>query len=225
MKKAVAVGVVCSFALMAAAHRAHAESFFHAEVGIGAAQIKDMGDGTWIQEGAPGNKEQRNVPVLMAGITGKVYQIGRVDFRYHLDYVYMGEFSAQVDAVPDDQYDPVHHKVVNYQGEPYTQFNGHGHVQGIAMLADVGYNYGGWRIGAQAGPWVYWNTWHVTADNPGGYSDLSHHTVPQLGFVVGASIERGPFSVAYRFYQIKQQWNPYPGLATGAQTLMATYRF
>ena len=110
MNKAISLGVVSAFAIMAVAPRAHAESFFQAEVGIGASHIKDMGDGTWIQRGAPNNKERVDSPAFMAGITGQVYQQGRVDVRYHVDYVYMGEFSASVDGVPDPNYDIVRHR-------------------------------------------------------------------------------------------------------------------
>ncbi|CAH2911476.1 MAG: hypothetical protein CPSOU_1997 [uncultured Paraburkholderia sp.] len=209
-----------------AAASAHAEqSWFQFEAGIGATHIKDMGDGTWIQEGARSNHENKNSPALMAGFTGQLYASGNWDVRYHADYVYIGKFSASVDGVPDE-YDPVKHKIVDYKGERFSPFDGQGHVQGVPLTLDVGYTYRGWRVAAEAGAWVYWQTWHESLyDLSGQWCDLSHKTHAQVGYVVGARVERGPMSLSYRYYSIKQSWNPYPGLATGAHVLMATYRF
>ncbi|WP_321782949.1 hypothetical protein [Paraburkholderia sp. J94] len=141
-------------------------------------------------------------------------------------YTYLGEQRASVMGVPDDQYNPKTHQIVDYAGERYSPFNGHGHLQGIPATLDVGYTYRGWRFGAEAGAWVYWQTWHESLyDLSGQWDDLSHKTVAQVGFVAGASIERGPLSLSYRYYQVSQKWNPYPGLARGAHVLMMRYQF
>ena len=205
---------------------AHAESFFQIEAGIGASVIKDMGDGTWIQEGSPNNRERKTTPALMAGFTGELYRHGDFDVRYHLDYAYMGEFSASVDGVPDSQYDSVHHVIVGYQGERYSPFSGHGHLQGVPATLDFGYTYKGWRFGIEGGAWTYWQTWHESLyalDNQ--WHDLSHKTHAQVSYVVGASVSHRNLSLSFRHYDVRQSWNPYPGLATGANVLMATYRF
>jgi hypothetical protein len=146
--------------------------------------------------------------------------------RYHADYAYIGEYKASVLGVPDDQYDPRAHQIVNYQGERFSPFSGHGHVQGVPLTLDVGYTTHGWRFGAEAGPWLYWQTWHETLYDLGNqWDDLSHHTSAQVGFVAGASVERGHLALSYRYYQISQKWNPNPGLATGAHMLALRYRF
>jgi hypothetical protein len=205
---------------------ARAEDFLHAEIGLGFGIAKDMGNGTWIQDGLPDNHEKLTFPAVEAGITGTLWARNNWDLRYHLDYAYLGEQSASVDGVPDDQYNPSTHKVTMPEGERLSPFNGHGHVQGVPLTLDIGYTYRGWRFGAEAGAWVYWQTWHESLYNlDDQWQDLSHKTVAQVGFVAGASIERGPFSLSYRYYQISARWNPFPGLATGAHVLMARYRF
>lgn len=222
MKRIIAAAVIAASSVTA-----HAQDWFQFEAGIGASRIADMGDGTWIQEGAPNNKERTTTPAVMAGFTGELYQRGAWDVRYHADYLYVGTFSASVDGVPDAQYNPVTHKVHDMpEGERYSPFNGQGHLQGVPLTLDVGYTYRGWRVGAEAGAWVYWQTWHESLYNlDGQWQDLSHKTVPQVGYVVGANVSRGNLSLSYRYYNVSQKWNPYPGLATGAHVLMATWRF
>lgn len=211
---------------LALSSAAHAEDFLHAEIGLGFGIAKDMGNGTWIQDGLPDNHEKLTFPAVQAGITGTVYQHGAWDLRYHASYVYLGEQSASVDGVPDDQYNPKTHQVSIPEGERLSPFNGHGHLQGVPVTLDVGYTHRGWRFGAEAGAWVYWQTWHESLyDLDDQWQDLSHKTVAQLGYVVGASVERGSFSLSYRYYQVSARWNPFPGLATGAHVLMARYRF
>lgn len=226
MKKAIIAGAVASFAILAAIPRAQAQDWFQFEAGLGASHINDMGDGTWIQQGAVDNNETKNTPALMAGFTGEAWRSSRWDVRWHADYTYIGSFSASVLGVPDDQYDPVHHRIHDYQGERLSPFNGQGHVQGVSLTADVGYTYNGWRFGVEGGPWVFWQTWHESLYDLGNqWDNLSHKTVAQLDYVVGANVTRGNFGLSYRYYHMSQKWNPYPGLATGAHVLMATYRF
>lgn len=219
MKKTVA-----ALALVALSTSAHAVDF---EVGLGGAHITDMGDGTWVQRGAPNNRERQNTPAYMLGVTGTVYDGGAWDARWHLDYTYIGKFSASVDGVPDANYDAVHHRVVNMPaGMRYSPFNGQGHVQGVPLALDLGYTWHGYRLGAEAGAWVYWQTWHESLYNLADqWQDLSHKTHAQVGWVAGANIERGPFALSYRYYSVSQSWNPYPGLASGAHVLMATYKW
>lgn len=213
----------------ATASQAHADGitdYVQFEAGLGFGVASDMGDGVWVQDGSPDNHEKLTFPAVLAGFTGPVWTRGPWDVRWHLGYTYLGEQSASVEGVPDDQYNPNTHQIVGYDGERYSPFNGHGHLQGIPATLDVGYTYRGWRFGAEAGAWVYWQTWHESLYNLADeWQDLSHKTVAQVGFVAGASIAHGPFSLSYRYYNVSQKWNPYPGLATGAHVLMAKYRF
>ena len=86
--------------------------------------------------------------------------------------------------------------------------------------------YDGWRLGVEAGAWLYWQTWRESVyDLADNWDNISHRATPQVDFVVGARVDKGNFSISYRYYHAKASWNPYPGLATNAQVLMATYKF
>jgi len=222
MKK-IAFAVAVAFASI----NAHADDWMpRIQVGSGYQFSKDMGDGTWIQQGAFNNHEQTNGAALSIGLTGRIWTSGPWSVDYHLDYVYYGQQSASVDGVPDNQYNAQTHRIVGYQGERLSPFNGQGHVQGIPLTLDIGYTYNGWRVSAEGGAWEYWNTWHESLyDLSNQWVDLSHVTKPQTGFVVGARVEHGPLSLSYRYYQVKEQWNPQPGLVTGTQMLMLQYKF
>ena len=221
MKK-LAIAVAVALASVSA----HAQDWFQFEVGVGVGLANDMGDGTWIQDGSPDNREKLTFPVVTAGITGELYRHGSVDVRYHADYAYLGEQRASVMGVPDDQYNGQTHSITGYQGERFSPFNGHGHVQGIPVTLDVGYTLYGWRMGVEAGVWAYWQTWHESLYNLADqWQDLSHKTTVQFGYVIGASVSRGPLSLSYRYYNVRQLWNPNPGLVTGANVVTLTYRF
>jgi hypothetical protein len=229
MKKtvlAVTIGWLLGFGITKCAHADSISDYIQFRAGVGVSQIRDMGDGIWIQEGAPHNHEQTRAPAFMAGFTGPIYQHGAFDVRWNLDYVYMGGFSAGVDGVPDENYNPQTHKVVGYTNPVYSVFNGQGHLQGVPVTLDVGYTWHGLRFAAEAGAWAYWQTWHESLlSYMVEEHDLSHKTVMQIGYVVGASVSRGPLSLSYRYYQTSGHGNPYPGIATNVQTLMMTYRF
>ena len=203
---------------------AHAESFFQAEAGLGVSQTRDDGDDVWVQYGLP-HTEHLTTSGLMAGLTGPLVSRGDFDLRYHLDYNYLGQISVTSNAVPDQDYSVPQHKVTD--PVPLALFHSSGHVQGISFLADLGYTWNGVRLGAQAGPWLYWQTWHVTDYVAGGQQiiDVSHSPTMQFGWVLGASLEWKRMTVAYRYFQEKQAWNPNPGIATGTHMVMASYRF
>lgn len=223
---------VIAAALAVASFAVHADSisdYVQFEAGIGAQHIADMGDGTWIQQGAPNNQERQNTPAFMAGLTGSIIQRGAWDARWHLNYVYIGTYTASVDGVPDDNYNPHTHQVHNMPaGMRYSPFNGQGHTQGVPFTLDVGYTYRGWRVGAEAGVWAYAQSWHDSLYNLADeWQHFNRSPKIQFGYVVGANVSRGPFSLSYRYYQIRADWsgNGTPGLATGAHVLMGTYRF
>jgi hypothetical protein len=214
--------------LATASISAQAQDWFQFEAGIGASHISDMGDGTWIQEGAPNNREKQNTPALMAGFTGSIYKHESFDLRWHADYVYIGTYTASVDGVPDDNYNPRTHQVHNLSpGTRYSPFNGMGHTQGIPVTLDLGYTWHGFRFAVEGGMWAYRQTWHESLYDLGNqWVHFQHDPKTQFGYVAGARIERDNFSLSYRYYQIKADWSKgTPGLATGAHVLMATYRF
>jgi hypothetical protein len=219
------------FAVIAAtlvASAAQAQDLFRPEIGAGWAMSSDMGDGTWIQQGAPNNKETKDTKAFLVGVTGRVYENGPWSVDYHLSYVYYGQQKASVDGVPDANYDPIAHRVVNKPADMrYSPFNGFGHVQGIPLTLDVGYTWNGYRFGAEGGYWVYWQTWHESLYDLGNNWDHFQH-VPkaQFGYVVGARVSKGPLSLSYRYYNVRSDWSTgTPGLVTGTHMVMLNYRF
>lgn len=202
---------------------AHAGSWFQFEAGIGVQQSQDMGDGIWYQKGVP-HHEQLRSPAFLAGATGEVWSNGGASLRYHADYVYFGRVSASCTCVTDPEYNAQTHKA-SVPG--YIPFNGQGHTQGVALTLEPGYTYKGTRFALEAGPWLYWATWHVTHNDPAqpGSYNLDHKTHLQVGWVAGARIERNDLSLSYRYYTASPSWNPNPGLLTGTHMLMLTKRF
>jgi hypothetical protein len=199
---------------------ANAGTWFEFEAGIGASHSKDMGDGTWIQYSPQTpHSEQLASPAYLAGFTGDYG-----NFQWHADYIYFGQVRAACLCVPDANYNPKTHTA---DEKGYIPFNGFGHTQGAALTVGYGFTWRGFRFGAEAGPWAYLATWHVTHNDPAqpGQYSLGHRTVAQLGYVIGARIERGSFSLSYRYYSASQRWNPYPGLVTGTHILMIEKRF
>jgi hypothetical protein len=200
---------------------AHAGSWFDYEAGIGAAHSAGMGDGIWVQQGAPDNRERLTTPAYLGGLTG---DIGN-HLSWHADYVYFGGVSASVDGVPDADYNPHTHKVTTVPAR-YSPFNGQGHTQGVALTLEPHVDYHGWRFGVEVGPWVYRATWHESLYSLANqWVNLSHHTITQFGYVAGASVSRGSFTLSYRYYSASPSWDPGPGLVTGTHVLMITKRF
>jgi hypothetical protein len=202
---------------------ANAGSWFQFEAGIGAQKSSDMGDGIWVQYGMP-HKEALYGPAFMAGITGRVYERGAVDVRYHADYVYFGGMQAGcLCTEPDATYSIAQRR--NLGGGTVSEFYGQGHTQGIALTLQPGYTWHGIRLAVEGGPWVNWSTWHETAYLPGDTVNGSHRTVVQLAWVAGASVEYNGWALSYRHYWERQSWNPFPGIVTGTDMLMLTKRF
>lgn len=206
--------------LLLAPALAHA-SWFDFEAGVGAAHSTDVGDGVWVQQGSPGNHEKLNTPAYLVGITGDITD----HLAWHADYVYLGGLSAGVKGVPDENYNPRTHQIV---GTPthYGVFNGQGHTQGVMLTLEPHLTYHGLRFGVEAGPFLYWATWHETLDGlDGNHYNLSHKTVPQLGGVAGVSVGAGDWRIAYRYFYQRQKWNSYPALQTGAHMITLEKRF
>jgi hypothetical protein len=220
------VGAAIGAFALDSCHHARAESFFHAEVGLGYQDSRDSGEGVWVQHSAlTPHQEQMRSPAFLVGATGELWSNGTYTLRYHADYVYFGQVSASCTCVPDSAYNP-HTSTASERG--YIPFAGFGHTQGIALTLDAGYTYHGYRFGLEAGPWFYAETWHESRLDPAypNETNLSHKTILQVGYVVGARVERGPFGVSYRYYKPSaQKWNAYPGMTTGTHMLMATWGF
>lgn len=208
-------------ALMLLPTLAHAGSWFQFEAGIGAAKTSDMGDGVWYQAGVP-HAVKLTTPAYLAGATGEMYARENWSLRYHVDYVYIGSQSASCLCVGDNQYNANTH-TASVPG--YAYFNGQGHVQGVALTLQPTYTWRGVELGAEAGYWAYWNTWHETVLNAGQTDNLDHKTGLQFAPVFGANITYNSWSASYRYYKERPSWRPVPGIATGTHMLMLTKRF
>jgi hypothetical protein len=212
---------VLASALALAASPAHAstsESFFQAEVGLGASRASDV-DGVWTQHNVKDNHERLITPTYLAGLTGSIYSRSRWSLRYHLDYVYIGEQRANCACVSDADY-----AAHNY-GAATTGFAGSGHVQGVAFTLEPGYTWLGTRLAVEAGPFLFWNTWneavyttpqiHISADRGA-----------RVGYVLGARIESHNLSLSARYYTHLQRSSlTYPGLVRNLYSLTLQYRF
>jgi hypothetical protein len=219
------------FAIIAAAltvaSTAHAESFFQMEAGLGYSRITNIGDGNWLQQNMA-HSFVPSSPIATIGVTGEVWSRANWNVRYHVDYVYIGEYRASCDCVPDNNYNPRTHQAFNTQSVPrFSPFNGHGHLNGIAATVDAGYKVRGYRVALEGGLWAYnqsWNESLYSLADEWVYYHRGFHV--QIGYVAGARIERGAFSLAYRYYNVRQDWtNGVPGLAADAHTLTFGYRF
>lgn len=190
---------------------AHAVTF---EMGVGVAHTNDMGDGVWVQHGVSQHAEALNTPAYLTGLTGDL----GTHFAWHADYVYLGTISASCVCVGDEHYNP-HTHIAAVRGS--IPFNGQGHTQGVMLTLEPHFTYAGLRFGVEAGPWVYWSTWHESRLDPQypDQTDLSHVTRPQLGAVAGVSVGAHDWRIAYRYFYQRQQWNPFPALQTGAHML------
>lgn len=199
---------------------AHA-SWFDFEAGLGASHSRDVGDGVWQQQGVLQNHEQLNAPAYVLGITGDITP----HLAWHADYMYSGDIKASCLCVGDEHYNSHTHTA----SAPGTiPFNGHGHTQGVFFTLEPNYTFSnGVRVGFEAGPVLYWATWHETRFDPQypNETNLSHRTQLGLGGVAGLSAGRGNWRVAYRYFYMRQQWNPFPALQRGVHMVTYEWRF
>lgn len=219
--KTLAVAVAALFA----ASGARAESFFQIEAGLGSARVLDMGDGTWQQLGAPFNRVNLQSVAATFGVTGEVWRERSIDVRYHVDYVYIGEYSASCHCAEHDEDYNLSTKTIK-PGAPLGYYSGHGHLNGTAATLDAGYTYRRYRLAAEVGLWAYIQSWNQYAQTSWGDFHLQAPRAVRFAPVIGARIDHGPMSLAYRYYFVKQDWsNGVPGLASGVHSLTFNYRF
>lgn len=209
--------------LAALSTAAHAGSWLTFEAGIGVASAMDM-NGVWNQHSVADNHEKLVTPSYLVGVTGDALDLGNWSLHYHADWVYMGTQSASCACVTDQAY-----AAHNYTA-PTSQFQGSGHMQGLAFTIEPGYTWRGTRFAIEGGPFLFFTTWNETARGPDVAPDnrvVNVHAYggATLGYVVGARIEHGHFGLSYRYYRDSPQWRASPGLVRSAQVLMVTYKF
>ena len=203
MKRIAAVLALIGGALAAPA--AQAWQFEH---GAGLT-IYQTEDGRWYQQGAP-HSLHNNTPAWSLGVTGNVWQRADWGVAWHADYVNLGRASAECSCTPmDENYNANTHTMVvpRPYDVPNAQFSGGGRAQGVTFTIEPYYIAHGWRLAAEAGVFAYLPQWDETVSNwqvvgSGDPQTLSVSTPRRWSAVpvVGASIGRGNWSLAYRHY-------------------------
>lgn len=233
MKKAVAIGVVASFAVMAYASRANAQSWFQFEAGAGLVNYETV-DGRWYQEGMPNNHVSKNNVALQAGFTGPLVTRGNWGVDWHAGYVNLGRAAAYGDCTPyDENYDPHNHKFTNKHAAPLAYFTGSGSTQGALFTLEPYYWFKGVRIGVEAGAYVnHWN-WNEDVSNWALSYDMNpqnlHLSASKWGVapVVGVSVGNGKLTASFRHYflRLEAQGANVPPVWNDANVVSLTYKF
>jgi hypothetical protein len=233
-----------------AAAAAHAESFFQLEAGLGATSATKDGDGMYYDEG-----KSHHTPVNSFGARAGI-QLNVIDapvrswvpgLRAHLTYAYWGSLNWTATVAEDEGnvdngalggYSTQSKTCVNNFCGQMRQFNSSGNTQSINLTLEPYWNLGGgWTVGVEAGPAVYfgpWKSYYVAIDNgpfgpAGSVIPNSHRIVPHMGAVVGASVSKGPFSLRYEYLYAPTTYatvgGSIPSGIKGAHMLTLDYTF
>lgn len=202
MKRAIAVGVLSSFAALAFIPKAHAESFFTAEVGLGGSLYQGE-DGRWQEQGVAYNNLHNKNIAFSAGLTGPLYRGGRWGVDWHADYVNLGRVAADCNCVTDENlYDSKAHKLIIPMSQADTAyFTGNGRSQGAVLSLEPYYWWKGLRWGIEAGAYIHHDKWDQYVYGFHG-NDLGNigSSFWAVSPVAGASVSTGHWTLAYRHY-------------------------
>lgn len=225
--------------LSCAAAAAHADSisdYVQLELGAGASLYQKQADNTWYQQGMS-HDLGLSAPVLLAGFTGPLYSRESWGIDWHVNYVSLGHVSSQCECTPvDADYSTQTHALISPTpvSVPNANFVGNGNAQGVALTLEPYFKYRGWRLGAEAGLFPYRPDWDVTVYNWSNSPGMPTRTISvstphgiQIGKVVGVSVGRGPFSVAYQHYFLPTRYDSThsPAIWKGADVVEVRYRF
>jgi hypothetical protein len=206
--------------LLALPLTAHAGSWFDFEAGIGVNRYHTQ-DGLWNQQGSPGSVDITS-PTFSLGVTGPLVVRSNWGIDWHADYVNLGHAGASCQcAAIDANYDSNAHRVL--RSGPTANFQGSGATQGVSLTVEPYYVYRGLRFGIEGGAFAYRAGWNEAVYGEGAPIHQSSSGIHPAA-IIGASVSRGPWSIAYRHYIMI--WNTgTPPLATGADTLEVKYKF
>jgi len=202
------------------------------EVGIGASQYLKKTDGYWYQDGFQNNLDLK-APVIEVGVTGPLWRQRNYGLDYHADWVYLGTVHTQAVAVTDDANYNTVTKQCNGPCGPQANFVGSGHDQGFAFTLEPYYEYGGWRYAVEAGPYLHRSTfseavydWRMTFDQPGRTVYVQTKREWKVSYVVGASVGKGPFTVAYQYFSSDAHGDSMSSTVwKGTHVLLLKYKF
>lgn len=209
-------------ALSIASNAAHSADF---EVGAGFAKYTTRGDMMWYQEGNP-HALDMTAPAIEFGFTGNVVTRGRWGLDWHAGYAYLGNAHSDARATADHNYSKTTKSCIG-QCEYLNRFVTNGHSQGLRLTLEPNYTFNGYRVGVEAGIFAYIHTFNANVWNQqdeflGNWS--SDHKV-RFAPVVGASIGRGPFSVAWTHYFNKTYNDPMYAIWRGTDVVTLRYKF
>lgn len=223
---------IIAAALALASISAHAQSWlqFEGAVGVNAYQVTD---GTWNQEGAAYNHVKTVFPAAQLGARFNVWQRGDYGVTLHTDLVYLGRVSSDCWCTESDADYNLGTKHTT-PGAQTAHFVGHGNAIGVALTVEPYYTMGAWRFGVEGGLFPYRPQWDETVSNyvwnpayPA--TTVCAHTTNslQLGFLVGASVERGAFGVSLRHYFLQPfgTLGGTPPIYNTSTVLMVTYHY
>ncbi|WP_368722236.1 hypothetical protein [Paraburkholderia phymatum] len=132
----------------------------------------------------------------------------------HLDYYNFGKVRwSSTDAEdPNPQgtsgYNVATQKCNGNNCGTFRNFESTGGIQAIALTIEPYWDIGsGWSLGVEAGPSLFRSTWSATATalSDGGFGpagsqeQFSRQPRTQFGWLIGASISKGPFSLRYNY--------------------------
>lgn len=228
---------------------AHADSitdYIHLEAAIGGAAYQRGPNGLWMQDGFQ-HELHLTAPATEVGFTGNIIQRQYWGIDWHADWAWLGTVhtnalvpSANTNTTSGRWVGPdlVGVNAANPCSGPcnnLSRFIGSGHDQGFMLTLEPHADYGGWRFGIEAGPYIHRSTWSEDVLNwvssPGAAPQNIHVAYkPQwlLGYVAGASVGYKNFSITYQYFGNKVNGtasNPYQPIWSGTHMLLAKWRF
>ncbi|MGN6661602.1 MAG: hypothetical protein ACTHKN_21665 [Achromobacter mucicolens] len=233
---AIRTSAAIAAAVMLAAPMAHADSisdYVRLEAAIGQSRYTAQSDGTYYQEGMP-HQLKLNAPAWSAGFTGPVYRSASWGVDWHVNYTDLGRVSVDCTCTPLDANYDLATKRKGDMAIPDAHFQGSGRARGVALTLEPYVMYRGWRFGIEGGLFPYRPEFDVTVsdlaysmDGPRTTINASTPRAVQLGKVIGVSVGRGNFRVAYKHYVLPTRYDDQhaPAMWRGADVIEVRYVF
>lgn len=196
------------------------------ELGLGITQATPVGNGGWYQLGLPHHLDLRS----STWSVGLVHDLAP-QWRGRVQYVNLGMYRSDAMAADrDEDYSPAAHACL--PGCNVARYIGNGSANGIVIAAERLFDFGAWRLGIEAGPYLYRPIWRVTVegwkaakDQPGQTIQHNNPEHLKIGAVVGFSVGQGAWSLSLRHYWNKCTPSTYACLWREVDTLSVLYRF
>lgn len=193
------------------------------EIGAGVAHYTPRGDMMWYQEGLP-HKLDLTAPALEIGLADTFWQSGAWSVDWRASYVYIGSMHSDAIATDDANYDKGTKSCIGVCTEQ-DRYMTTGHMSGLRLTLQPTYTYNGWRFGIEGGAYIYKPTFHANVYRPDYVGHVSYDSGWQVAPVVGASIGRGPWSLAYLHYFSKTLHDPTYAFWRATDAVTLRFRF